>query len=148
MLFDRSQNVVLAIKPVARGDASESHVRWKYDKFVPFCASPLLYEGRLFTIKDGGILTCLDAATGKVHKSGRVTGTSNYYASPAGGDGKVYLLSQRGTLSVVAAQDQWKVIHSAEFGEDCYASPAIVDGRIYLRTSGHLYCFGMEPAAR
>lgn len=147
MLFDRSQNVVLAIKPGARGDASESHIRWKYDKFVPFCASPLLADGRLFTIKDGGILTCLDAATGKVHKSGRVTGTSNYYASPAGGDGKVYLLSQRGTLSVVAAQDQWKVIHSAEFGEDCYASPAIVDGRIYLRTSGHLYCFGLSDAA-
>jgi len=142
-LFDRSQNVVLAIKPGARGDASESHVRWKYDKSVPFCASPLYYDGRLFTIKDGGILTCLDAARGKVHKTGRVTGTSNYYASPAGGDGKVYLLSQRGTLSVVAAEDSWKVIYSAEFGEECYASPALVDGRIYLRTSGHLYCFSM-----
>ena len=51
-----------------------------------------------------------------------------------------------GTLSVVEAGPRWNVIHSAEFGEECYASPALVDGRIYLRTSGHLYCFGDEKA--
>ena len=147
MLFDKSQNAVLAIKPGGRGDVSETHVLWKYEKFTPFCASPLCYGGRIFTIKDGGILTCLDAATGKPQKSGRVMGTSNYYASPAAGDGKVYLLSQRGTLSVVSAADQWEVIHSAEFGEEVYASPALVDGRIYLRTSGHLYCFRPTPTA-
>jgi outer membrane protein assembly factor BamB len=147
MLFDKSQNAVLAIKPGGRGDVSETHLLWKYEKFTPFCASPLCYQGRIFTIKDGGILTCLGAAAGKAFKSGRVMGTGNYYASPAGGDGKVYLLSQRGTLSVVSAADQWEVIHSTEFGEEVYGSPAIVAGRIYLRTSGHLYCFGLTPAA-
>jgi outer membrane protein assembly factor BamB len=134
------------MEPGGHGDVSESHLLWKYEKFTPFCASPLCFEGRIFTIKDGGILTCLGATTGKAFKSGRVMGTGNYYASPAGGDGKVYLLSQRGTLSVVSAADQWEVIHSAEFGEEVYGSPAIVDGRIYLRTSGHLYCFGLAPA--
>jgi outer membrane protein assembly factor BamB len=138
MLFDKSQNLVVAIKSGVR----DPHVAWKYDKSVPFCASPLWYDGRVFTVKDGGILTCLDAATGRPRKAGRVTGTTNYYASPVAGDGKVYLLSQRGTLSVVTAESEWKVIHSAEFKEDVYATPAIVDGRIYLRTSGHLYCFG------
>ncbi|HZN33412.1 MAG TPA: PQQ-binding-like beta-propeller repeat protein [Pirellulaceae bacterium] len=141
-LFDKSENVVLAIRPGGRGDISHTHVAWKFEKFVPFCASPLAYRGRVFTIKDSGILSCLDAATGKAHKTGRVTGTANYYASPVGGDGKVYLLSQRGTLSVVSATDQWQVIHSAEFGEEVYATPALLDGRIYLRTAGHLYCFG------
>lgn len=146
-LFDKSQNGVLAIRPGGRGDVTDTHLAWRFDKFAPFCASPLAYLGHVFVIKDGGILTCLNAATGQSTKSGRVMGTGNYYASPTGGDGKVYLLSQRGTLSVVEAAPQWKVIHSAEFGEECYASPALVDGRIYLRTSGHLYCFGTaEPA--
>jgi outer membrane protein assembly factor BamB len=144
MLFDKSQNGVLAIKPGARGDATDTHLLWRYEKFSPFCASPLVYQGRVFTVKDGGILTCIDAASGRAKKSGRVMGTQNYYASPVGGDGKVYLLSQRGTLSVVDASDQWHVIHSAEFGDEVFATPALVDGRIYLRTSGHLYCFGME----
>ena len=113
----------------------------------PFCASPLCYQDRVFIVKDGGILTCIDAATGKANKSGRVMGTSNYYASPVAGDGKIYLLSQRGTLSVVNAADQWQVIHSAEFGDECFATPALLDGRIYLRTSGHLYCFGVMTLA-
>jgi outer membrane protein assembly factor BamB len=145
-LFDLSQNAVVAIRPGGTGDVTNTHVLWRYEKFVPFVASPLYYDGRIFTIKDGGILTCLDAKTGQARRNGRVTGTTNYYASPAGGDGKVYLLSQRGTLSVVSAADQWQVLHSAEFGEECFATPALLDGRIYLRTSGHLYCFGL-PAA-
>ncbi|MDX1947257.1 MAG: PQQ-binding-like beta-propeller repeat protein [Pirellulaceae bacterium] len=143
-LFELSQNVVLAIKPGGSGDVTDTHVAWKYSKFTPFCASPLAYRGRVFTIKDGGILSSLDATTGEPGKSGRVPGTGNYYASPAGGDGKVYLLSQRGTLSVVSPAAQWQVLHTVEFGEDCYATPALLDGRIYLRTSGHLYCFGSE----
>jgi outer membrane protein assembly factor BamB len=147
MLFDKSQNVVLAVKPGGSGDVSDSHVLWKYERYVPFCASPLVYRGKVFTIKDGGILSCVDAASGEVHKTGRVAGTGNYYSSPVGGDGRLYLLSQRGTLSVVSATEQWKVLHSAEFNEEGYATPALVDGRIYLRTSGHLYCFGSKVAA-
>jgi outer membrane protein assembly factor BamB len=146
-LFAKSQNSVLAIKPGGSGDVSDSHVLWRFEKFVPFCASPLYYDGRVFTVKDSGIFNCLDAATGEAHKTGRVTGTTNYYSSPVAGDGKVYLLSQRGTLSVVSAADQWQVLHSAEFGEEGYATPALVEGRIYLRTSGHLYCFGAADAA-
>jgi outer membrane protein assembly factor BamB len=147
MLFDLSQNATLAIRPGGEGDVTNSHVAWRYEKFTPFVASPLFHEDRVYTVKDGGILTCLDAKTGQAHKSGRVMGTGNYYASPVAGDGKVYLLSQRGTLSVVSAASQWQVLHSAEFGEECYATPALLDGRIYLRTSGHLYCFGEEVAA-
>jgi outer membrane protein assembly factor BamB len=147
MLFDKSQNGVLAIKPGCQGDASESNVVWRYEKFAPFCASPLFYQGRIFTVKDGGILTCLDAKTGQARKSGRVMGTVNYYASPVAGDGKLYLVSQRGTLSVVSAADQWQVLHSAEFGDECFATPVLLDGRIYFRTSGHLYCFGPDAVA-
>ena len=146
MLFDLSQNAVAAIRPGGEGDITNSHVAWRFEKFVPFVSSPLFYEGRIYTVKDGGILTCLDAKSGQSHKSGRVMGTGSYYASPVGGDGKIYLLSQRGTLSVVSSADQWQVIHSAEFGEECYATPALLDGRIYLRTSGHLYCFGNDAA--
>ena len=58
------------------------------------------------------------------------------------GDGKIYLLSQEGRLTVISAAGDWQVLHTAEFGEPTYATPALVDGCIYLRTAGHLYCFG------
>jgi outer membrane protein assembly factor BamB len=144
MLFDQSQNAVLAIRPGADGDATETHVAWKFSRFVPFCASPLYHDGRVYLVKDGGIFTCLDAHTGDVRKTGRLSGTGAYYASPAAGDGKVYLLNEKGELTVVSAEDSWEILHSADFGDGGYASPAIVDGRIFLRTNGHLYCFGLS----
>lgn len=141
-LFDKGRNVVLAIRPGGRGDVTDSHVLWQHDRFVPFCASPLWYEGKVFTVKDGGIYTCLDAKTGKPYKQGRLDATGEYYSSPVAGDGKVYWLSEEGKLTVTRADETCEVLATANFGEDVYATPALVDGRIYLRTAGHLYCFG------
>jgi len=143
-LFDTGRNVVLAVKPGGRGDVTGSHMLWEYRKFVPFCASPLYENGYLFAVKDGGILTSLNPRTGEPLQTKRVAGTGKYFCSPVAGDGKIYLLDQRGTLSVVSAWAEWKVLATADFGEDAYATPAIVDGRIYLRTTGHLFCFGNE----
>jgi len=63
---------------------------WRYDKsFVGVVASPLLYEGVLYLIKNGGILTALDPATGRELKVGRVKGAlGGYSASPVAADGK------------------------------------------------------------
>ncbi|HLQ45510.1 MAG TPA: PQQ-binding-like beta-propeller repeat protein, partial [Planctomycetaceae bacterium] len=141
-LFEQGQNVVIAIKPGAHGEATESHLLWKQRKLVPFCASPLFVDGLLFTIKDGGILACLDAATGQHLKQGRAFGTEDYYSSPVTGDGKLYLLDEEGHLSVVSATKDWRILHTAEFTEKTFATPAIVDNKIFLRTNGHLYCFG------
>ncbi len=141
-LFDKSRNVTIAIQPGAVGEATSSHVLWEQMKFVPFCASPLHYNERVFTVKDGGIFCCLDAKTGAPRKQARLPATDSYYASPVAGDGKVYTVNADGKLTVVSAQDQWEVLHSAEFGEEVYATPALVDNRIYLRTKGQLYCMG------
>ncbi len=140
-LFDVARNVVMAIKPGASGDATKTHVAWEYRRHIPFCASPLFFNNTVFTVKDGGILTSLDARNGKPLQTKRVAGAGNYYSSPVAGDGKVYLLDQKGRLSVISGEGKWQVLHRAQFGEETYATPAIVDGRIYLRTDGHLYCF-------
>jgi outer membrane protein assembly factor BamB len=141
-LFEKSRNVVMAIKPGAVGDATDTHVLWTYSKVVPFCSSPLVYRDQVFTVKDGGILSSLNARTGKPTKQGRLPATGDYYSSPVAGDGKVYFVSQPGKLTVVSAESEWQVLHTADFKEEVYGTPALLDGRIYLRTHGHLYCFG------
>lgn len=142
-LFAKGRNLVLAIRPGAKGDATESHVVWRNNKQVPFCASPLHHHDVVYILKDGGLFGSLDARDGKVLKYERLPNTGNYYSSPVVGDGKIYLLNERGKLTVVKAGREWEVLSQADFGEDVYATPAIVDGRIYLRTAGHLYCFGL-----
>jgi len=143
-LFDQGRNLLLSIRQGAVSDATETHVRWRHPKFVPFCASPLLVNGLLITIKDGGILQCLQADTGKASKPKRLTASGNYYASPVTGDGKVYFADEQGRVTVTTADEEMDVLHTAEFGESIYATPAIVDGRIYLRTASALYCFGAK----
>jgi outer membrane protein assembly factor BamB len=143
-LFQKGQNVILAVRPGGTGDVSQSHVAWRNTKQVPFCASPLVVGNVVFAVKDGGFLMTLDAKDGKLIKRDRLGGgAGNYYASPVTGDGKVYFLSERGKLTVVSAAGEWEELASADFKEDGYATPAIVGGCIYLRTAGHLYCFGV-----
>jgi outer membrane protein assembly factor BamB len=148
LLFNTGKNLLLAIKPGGKGDVTDTHVVWQYPKFVPFCASPLYYGGRIFTVKDGGIVSCLEARTGKPRKQGRIAGTGDYYSSPVAGDGKVYLLNEEGQLTVISAADDWQELSTSQFSEQAYATPAIADGRIYLRTTGHLYCFGLPETAK
>ena len=137
------RNVVVAIKPGGTGDITKSHVKWEYTQQIPYCPSPLIYNEVLFMMRDGGILTSLDAQTGKLLKRGRLTSTGGFYASPVVGDGKLYLMSQEGDLSVVSAKGEWEEISSAKFDADGHGTPAIVDGRIYARLGDQLYCFGL-----
>jgi outer membrane protein assembly factor BamB len=140
-LFTAGRNLVVAIKPGGSGDITQSHVAWEHRKFLPFCASPLYVHGYVFTVKDGGICTSLNARTGEILKTARVRGSGEYYASPVAGDNKVYMVDVKGRLSVLSSYAEWSILHHAEFQDEVYATPALVDGKIYLRTKGHLYCF-------
>ena len=141
-LFEQGQNSIVAIKPGAQGEATETHLLWKQRKLVPFCSSPVAVGDFIFTIKDGGIFACLDLKNGKHIKQGRASGTDDYYSSPVAGDGKLFLIDEEGRLTVLSADPECRTLHTAEFGEKAFATPAIVSNRLYLRTNGHLYCFG------
>ncbi|MEX2261493.1 MAG: PQQ-binding-like beta-propeller repeat protein [Bryobacteraceae bacterium] len=141
-----AQNITMAIRPEnARGDLTKTHVLWTYDRSVPVVSSPLLYEGLLYTVKDGGILTALDPETGALRKQGRLRDAiDSYYASPVAGDGKIYLASETGKISVLKPGAEWETLAVNDMEENCYASPTIADSRIYLRTGTKLYCFGKK----
>src|SRR5262249_47673707 len=124
-------------------DITETHVLWEQRKHLPMVASPLAYQGHLFLVKDGGLLTTLDVRNGQPVKQDRLPASAaDCYSSPVGGDGKVYVLAQRGQLTVITAAGHGQVLHQPHFGEEASATPALAGGRIYLRTAGHLYCFG------
>lgn len=138
-----SENGLLAIKLGGEGDVTEKAIRWKYQRPVPQVPSTLLYQGALFMVNDSGILISFDPATGNVIKQGRLKGAiDKYFASPVGADGKVYLISQDGTVSVVKAAGAWETLAVNALGDEVFATPAIADGKIYVRTKGALYCFG------
>ena len=138
-----SRNMTIAVRPQGkRGDLTESQVLWQYEKAVPQVSSPLLYNGNLYTIKDGGILTVLEASTGRLLHQGRLPDAVDaYYASPVAGDGKIYFASEKGKVSVVEAANGFPTLAVNDLGEACYASPAIAGDTLYVRTESTLYAF-------
>jgi outer membrane protein assembly factor BamB len=123
-------------------DISATHKLWTWNKPVATVASPLFYKGRIYLIRDGGMLTCLDAKTGAaVYENKRVGATGDYFASPLVADGRIYLASRNGVVTVVAAGDEFKVIAKNELGERIAATPAIADNKLYIRTEKHLWAF-------
>lgn len=147
-IFQLAENAVLAIRPKGRGDLTEKAVVWKYQRGVPYVSTPLLHDGVLWMVKDGGIVTKLDAATGELLHQERLPGLGSYYASPVIGDGKVWFASEQGVVSIVAATREWRVVASRDFGEKIYATPVLEGNRIYLRTEKAVYCFGSVNAVR
>ena len=96
-------------------------------------------------VKDGGIVTSLDPATGQPIKQARMRGALDYYwASPVAADGKVYLLSEGGKLTVLRAGGDWEMLEVNDLDDTCFATPAIADNRLYVRTKSALYCFGKK----
>lgn len=138
-----SRNGLLAVKLGGSGDVTESHVRWRHEKSLPDVPTPLVYKGVVFLVRNGGIATTLDARTGEVLKQGRLTGAiEDYYASPIGVDGKVYIASERGKVVVLSAAGDWEILAVNDFGSDIYATPAISGNVMYIRTQDALYAIG------
>jgi outer membrane protein assembly factor BamB len=136
----------IAVRPgAATGKLDPSAVLWRFKKNLPYIPAPLLYQDVLYLLKDGGIVTSLDAKTGEALKTGRsADAIGEYHASPIAADGKVYLASVDGKVTVLKAGGQWDVLGTSDLAEEIHATPALNGGRIYVRTKGSLYCFGQK----
>jgi outer membrane protein assembly factor BamB len=118
-------------------------VLWRFEKSLPDVPAPLVYKDVVFLFRSGGIATTLNAQTGKVLKQARLTGAlEDYYASPIGVDGKVYIASEHGKVVVLRAAGDWEILAINEFDSDIYATPAISEGQMYIRTQNALYAIG------
>jgi outer membrane protein assembly factor BamB len=130
----------MAIKPGGRGDVTSTHVIWSVATGAPYVSSLLRYEGIIYMANDVGVLTAVDAATGERVWQERTDGV--FSASPVGGGGHVYFLSENGDTVVVKAGRAPHVVARNAVGERARASPAISNGRLFLRTDEHVIAIG------
>lgn len=113
-MMSGGENRAVAIKPGSKGD-----VTWSYTKQLPYVSSPLVYRGRLYILKDGPLMTCLDAKNGKViYEAERVKAGPQYYASPVAANGHIYIAALDGSVTVIAAGEELPdLVHSVKLGE-------------------------------
>lgn len=132
-----------AFRPTGQGDiAGTEFVAWTVDQDTPDIASPLLTGGRLYFHKGKtGLITCLDAKTGKPHYGpNRVPGLSSIYASPIAAGGYVFLTGRSGRTVVLKDSNEFEVVATNAVGETVDATPAPVDNQLFIRGEKHLFC--------
>ena len=136
--------IALAIKAGGSGDVTgTSQLVWSYNKGTAYVPSPILYGDYVYLMTDRGLLTCLDAKTGKVEYEGaRVPKPTTFMASPVAYESMILLTSEEGETFILKAGPKHEVLRSNSVGEPVYASPAIANGNIFIRGESHLFAIG------
>ena len=130
---------LVAVRPNKAGGAKGELV-YDVTKSVPLVPSFVVKDDLLFLWTDGGIVTCLEASTGEVHWRERVG--RSCYSSPLWIDRRIYGISKRGEVVVLAASKEFEELGRVDLGEKTFATPAIAGGVMYLRTQSRLYSLG------
>ena len=134
----RTMNTLVAVDL----DGEQSKERWRTSKLLTDAASPLLYRGLLYLVKNGGLLTTVDPESGEILRQDRIPGVEgNIFASPVAADGKLFILNESGKLAVLQSGRDWRVLAVNDLSENCYATPAIADGVIVVRSERDLWAF-------
>jgi outer membrane protein assembly factor BamB len=108
----------------------------------------VLHDGCLYGASggnEGGLLTCLDFKTGKVHWSNR----SAPKGSVALADGRLYYRTERGPMLLIEPNAK-RYIERGRFRqpdrseEQAWPHPVIANGKLYLRDQDVLLCYDVK----
>ncbi len=137
------EKLLFVVDPSGTGDVTDSHVVSRIRRGAPEIPSPLIIDGLIFMVNEGGVVTCVEAisdrneGTRQVWK-GRIGG--KHWASPLYANGNIYCFSMEGRVSVISAGREFKVIARNEFDEGFIATAAVAGNALILRSESHLYC--------
>lgn len=131
----------IAIRLGASGELTNTpNIVWQFDKGTAYVPSPILYGDYLYLISDAGVITSLEAKTGKVMYQARLPVPAKFTASLVAYEGKLLMVSEDGDAFVMRVDGAPEVISVNSIAEPVYASPAISGGKIFLRGEKNLYC--------
>jgi outer membrane protein assembly factor BamB len=140
---------MIAIRLGKEGDLSGSDaILWSHTRGIPYTASPVLHENKLYVATDSGQISCFNIATGEpYYQQVRLPRPYNFKASPVGANGKLYLASEEGNVIVLKMGEKFEVLATNILEDQMFiASPVIVEGELFLRSQNHLYCISESKA--
>jgi len=137
MITGFGKTELLAIRLDGRADVTDAHIVWRTARMVPQVPSPLLVDDLFFMINDAGVVTCLEATSGRQVWRERLEG--DFAASPLYADGHVYCFSRDGVATVLKAARDYEVLATNVLDSGFMASPAVSGRTLFLRTRESLY---------
>lgn len=128
-----------AVSPDGSGDITETHIKFKRTKELPYVPTPIYFNELLFLWSDKGVVSCVDPKTGENLWTERVQRTE-VSSSPVCIDGKIYCPDENGNVAVVAASREFEHLGTSSLGDPTHATPAVAGGRVFFRTFNRLIC--------
>lgn len=152
----------IAVVPFKRGDAlgalkldgvgvkTDEEWLWRKDGLGTDAVTPVASNGMVIILKDGGrergLVTCLDAASGKVRWQSKLPKSVKvYYASPILVGDKFYCAREDGTvLTATVTPKGLEDVKENALGEGVIASLVPVNDTLLVRGDTHLFCIGTK----
>jgi len=135
--------LLVALDPGGKGTLGDQEVVWKRESPILQLLTPVIAEGRLYTVDSKGIMWCLDASSGEEIWSQRMKG--KFHSSPVLADGKLYVSSTRGYTYVMKEGTEALQLAENKVDGEIWATPAALDGTLLLRSSKYLYKIRVGP---
>jgi outer membrane protein assembly factor BamB len=130
---------------LAAGKTNSEAIAWSRIARGPYMPTPLIYRGLLYVLNNNGIFDAYNLGSGEeVYRQRLPNIGSGFSASPVGADGKIYLSSEDGEISVISAGTQFRQISSNDMGETLMATPALSEGVLYARTAKNVFAIGRK----
>ena len=135
----RNQGFLVGVTPAYEGDSAVVEHDWKQKRYSPDCPTPVIYGGKVFTIRDDGMASCIDIKTGNAHWQERLF-AENVKVSPVAANGYIYFTTGRANTKVLKASETFEIVATNELNEETLSTPALSSGNIIIRTFESLYC--------
>ena len=132
---------LVAIRTGGRGDVTSSHRVWSID-LGPDVPTPVTDGKYLYVLRDNGTVYCYDALTGTTVYGGQRAAPGTYSSSPILADGRLYLISEEGTTTVIKAGPKFEMIAQNRLDDYTLSSPIVARGQIFIRTDFALWAIG------
>jgi outer membrane protein assembly factor BamB len=136
-----------ALSPKSSGEPPEQ--LWRSRQINPATISPLVLNGRLYSINNAGVLTAADLKTGGGLWKLRLTGP--FSGSPVGTGNHLLAISESGLLQIVdlsgpegVAASQLQLALNEKTKELVLCTPALSGTHVFVRTDGTLWRIGNE----
>ncbi len=142
---------IMAVKTSATGDISLAndktenvYVKWSIPRGGSYMHTMLLYRDHLYNVDWNGMVKCYDPLTGKELWNGKLGNAESFVASPVASDGKIYIVSEKGTVFVIKDGTSFEQVAEIPMGDVSLVAPAITDGAIFFRSQKYLFAVGTK----
>lgn len=144
---------VIAVRTDASGNISDAEspedagLVWRIERGGSYMSTPVVVGDYIYLGNTNGVLRCFHAVTGETVYEKRMASGAYVVASLVAADDKIYCTAEDGTVYVIAAGPEYKVLARNHLSEPCLATPAVSAGVLYFRTANSLMAIGPNEIA-